>query len=265
VGGTGPERAPGRMLPGVEAQVGLAEFADAFAAITAGLVGGHDAVGVLRLVVEGCVEVFGAAAGVLVVDPRDGGLQVAAASDERASFVELLRSQAERGPALDAVRAGGVVDAADLRAEPDRWPAFAAAAVRAGYPAVRAVPLRLDGRSVGALVLLSGRPGPVPRWQPRLLRALADLAALGLSQERDPRRTDRLVEQTLTALNDRVRVAHAVGLVAGTLGVDQERARDLLERHARERGLPVPRLARDITDGAVDPGRLGPDRAPSDR
>ncbi|MEU4805039.1 GAF and ANTAR domain-containing protein [Actinosynnema sp. NPDC023587] len=234
------------------------QIAAALSDITAKLVDGHDADAVLRMVTAACTRLLDASAtGVMLVDPR-GGIKVVAASDERARFVELLQSQIEEGPCVDCIRDGTVVSAADLAREPDRWPGFTPAATAAGYRAVHAIPMRLDNRTLGGLNVLFTGTAHWARWQEDLARALADLAVLGLSQEGDSRRVDRLVEQTLTAMNDRVRLAHATGLVAGGLDLDPERASALIHEHAAQRRTPVRDITRALVDGSLDPTSLVP-------
>lgn len=225
-------------------------------ALTAQLVSDHDVDAVLRLVTSACVELLGAAAtGVMLVDPR-GGVAVVAASDERSRFVELLQANSEQGPCVDSIRADSVIRADDLAGCADRWPLFVPAALDAGFRSVHAVPMRLDGQAVGGLNLFFTVPTTPQPWQEQLVRLFADLAVIGISQERDSRRADRLAERTLTTLNDRIELAHAIGLVAGTLGIEPEQARILIVTHAVALGVPVRDTARAITTGALPPADL---------
>ncbi|XVS61014.1 GAF and ANTAR domain-containing protein [Actinosynnema sp. CA-299493] len=240
-------------MPGVQDQI-----ASVLSEITAELVDSHDADAVLRMVTAACTRLLGAAAtGVMLVDPR-GGIKVVSASDEHARFVELLQSQIDEGPCVDCIREGVVVNAVDFADEPDRWPTFIPAATAAGYRALHAIPMRLHGRTVGGLNVLYTRIAPWERWQGQLARTLADLTVLGLSQEGDARRVDRLVEQTLTAMNDRVRLAHAIGVVAGTLDLDAEQAGALIHRHAAERGTPLRDVTKALIEGSLAPAALAP-------
>jgi len=198
---------------------------DTVAAIVARLAARHDGLTILGAVTEACGTLLGAdATGVLVVDPR-GGVEVLAASEERALLVELLQVQAEEGPCLQCLAANAMIASVDLAGDRDRWPTFAPAAAEAGFRSIYAFPLRLMGSAVGGLNLLYTEPVELSAVQSRLAQALADLATLGLTQERDLRRVERLAEQTLTTLNDRVHVGHAVGMVAGVLGIHPQVAR----------------------------------------
>lgn len=237
-------------VPGVRDEV-----VPALSELTASLIDRHDPDTVLRLVTAACTRLLGAAAtGVMLSDPR-GGIRVVSASDERSRFVELLQTQVDEGPCVDCIKDEVAVTAADLAAE-DRWPAFRPAALDAGYRAVHAIPMRLDRHVVGGLNLLYLEPAALDPSQQRLGQMLADLAVLGLSQETGPARVHRLTERTLTTLNDNVQLAHAVGLVAGTLDVGVDDARNLILDHAREHGSQVRDVARALTNGEIDPALL---------
>ncbi|WP_063758247.1 GAF domain-containing protein [Lentzea albidocapillata] len=231
------------------------EVVPALSDLTASLIDHDDPDTVLRLVTAACTRLLGASAtGVLLSDPR-GGMSVVSASDERSRFVELLQTQADEGPCVDCIRDGVAVTTTDLAAE-DRWPTFRPAALAAGYRAVHASPMRLDGQVLGGLNLLYLEPASLESWQQRLAQVLADLAVLGLSQETGPARVHRLTERTLTTLNDRVQLAHAVGLVAGTLDVGVDVARTRILDHAREAGRPVRDVARALTNGEIEPAAV---------
>jgi GAF domain-containing protein len=237
-------------MPGVRDEV-----VPALSELTASLIDRHDPDTVLRLVTAACTRLLSAAAtGVMLTDPR-GGIRVVSASDERSRFVELLQTQVDEGPCVDCIKDGVTVVAADVAAD-DRWPAFRPALLDAGYRAVHAIPMRLDGQVVGGLNLLYSEPTELEPWRHRLAEVLSALAVLGLSQETGPARVHRLTERTLTTLNDGVHLAHAVGLVAGTLDVGVDDARNLVVDYAREHGSSVPAIAKALTNGELDPAAV---------
>ncbi|WIX98339.1 GAF and ANTAR domain-containing protein [Amycolatopsis mongoliensis] len=232
------------------------EFSYIVAALTSRLAAHHDGLTIVHAVIEACGTVLSSSeVGLLMVDPR-GGYEVIAASDERARFIELVQIQAEQGPCLDAVSTNAVVAAPDLTAEVGRWPAFTAAVIGAGFVAAYAFPLRLHDRAVGALNVFYRGPAELSPVLQRRGQALADLAVLGLTQEREERRIERLVEQTLTTLNDRVHVSQAVGIVAGALDVEPDVAREWLVAHSARTGRPLRALAEDLTNGTLAPAAV---------
>ncbi|AXB42407.1 GAF and ANTAR domain-containing protein [Amycolatopsis albispora] len=221
------------------------------AEITSGLVHSPDAETMLRQVVAAGTSLMAAdACGLMLHDPR-GGLEVVAASDIPARLVEALQAQIDEGPCVECVATGKTVVAAELEAEGERWPGFVPGALELGFRSVIAIPLLLDGRGAGGLNLLYRTPSdPSPE---RLVvgRLLADLTLLGLVQERGDRRAGLLVERTLIALDSRVRLGQAIGIVAGTLGIDPIEAKSLLVEHAGRHGQAPHEVARAVTEGAL--------------
>ncbi len=225
---------------------------DAFATITARLAARHDALTIVRAVTDvGGAVMAAAATGILVTDPR-GGVEVVAASDERARFVELLQAQAEEGPCVACIHENALVGSVDLTEE-TRWSSFTTVAKEAGFRSVYAFPMRLGTRAVGGLNVLYTERTDLPPADLRLGQALADLAVLGLTQERDERRAERLAEQTIRTLNDRVSIGHAVGMLAGALGLTPDDARTRLYDYAVTTGRPLRELARELADGTLAP------------
>jgi GAF domain-containing protein len=144
-------------------------------------------------------------------------LRVVAASSEDAELMELLQLQNEQGPCLDCYRTGAPVSVPDLAHAAPQWPGFAAAVEEAGaFRSVHALPLRLRGEAIGALNLFHRTPGPLPEADLLLGQALADVATIGILQERAIRRSEVLTEQLQTALTSRVVVEQAKGVLAST-------------------------------------------------
>lgn len=232
------------------------QLAGALLEITTRLVGDAQTEAVLELVTGACVDVVGAAAsGVLMRDPL-GGLRVVAASDERAAFVTVLEAQYVDGPSTDCLASGAMAGSRDLGEMRRTWPQFTPTALEAGFQAAYAVPMRLDGDPLGALNLLFAARTALDGPRLRLCQVLADLTVLGLAQERDGARSERVFEQTLRAVNDRVSLGHAIGLVAGRLDVDIDTARTMIVRRARSTASPIVDVARAITNDTISPRDL---------
>jgi GAF domain-containing protein len=189
------------------------------------------------------------AAGVVLAGPG-GELRVAAASSQAAGLMELFQIQNDQGPCLDCFRTGQPVTAADLSAPSQPWPRFAAAAAQSGFAAVQALPMRLRDEVVGALNLFCARPGPLASAELRIGQALADIATIGLLQQRNLRRSEILVEQLQAALNSRVVIEQAKGKLAERLGLDMDRAFGLLRDYARTSNQRLADVARNFVDSA---------------
>ena len=229
------------------------------------MVADFDVIDFLHMLTDRSVALLAAsAAGVVLADPR-GELRVAAASSEAAGLVELFQIQNDQGPCLDCFRTGQPVTAADLASADQRWPRFAAAAVQAGFRTVEALPMRLRDQVVGALNLFRAAPSPFAAADLRIGQALADVATIGLLQQRSLRRSETLAEQLQGALNSRVIIEQAKGKLAERLTVEMEDAFRMLRDHARESNQHLTDVARDFVDSATGDFPPAPRSQPSAR
>jgi transcriptional regulator with GAF, ATPase, and Fis domain len=215
------------------------------------LVADFDVVDFLHMLAERSVTLLAAsAAGVVLADPR-GELRVAAASSQEAGLMELFQIQNDQGPCLDCFRTGQPVTAADLTGPGQRWPRFAAAASQAGFRSVEALPMRLREEVIGALNLFRARPGPLDPAELRIGQALADVATIGLLQERSLRRGEIVAEQLQGALNSRVVIEQAKGKLAERLSIDTDQAFAILREYARNSNQRLTNVARTFVDSAT--------------
>jgi transcriptional regulator with GAF, ATPase, and Fis domain len=215
------------------------------------LVADFDVVDFLHMLAERSVALLAAsAAGVVLADPR-GELRVAAASNEEAGVMELFQIQNDQGPCLDCFRTGRPVTAADLTGPGQRWPRFAAAAAQAGFRSVEALPMRLRDEVIGALNLFRAQPEPLHPAELRIGQALADVATIGLLQERNVRRGEVVAEQLQAALNSRVVIEQAKGKLAERLSIGPEQAFGILREHARNSNQRLTDVARNFVDSST--------------
>jgi GAF domain-containing protein len=225
------------------------QLADVFVEMADTLVDDFDLIDFLHLLTERCVQLLGvSAAGLLLTDGQDA-LQVAAASSERTRLLELFQLQTDQGPCVDCFRTGQPVSVTDLTAA-GRWPQFTAAATEVGFAAVHALPLRLRTEVIGALNFFTASPGPLAKDKLRVGQALADVATIGLLQQRAIRRRDALTEQLQAALNSRILIEQAKGVLAERLQLEMADAFTLLRHAARSRNRRLSDLARAIVDGS---------------
>ena len=164
----------------------------AFVTLADTLVDEYDVIELLNRLADFAVQLLPAdAAGIVLGDARRE-LRAVAASDEAAHVMELLQLQSDQGPCLDCFQSAAPVQVADLAHAADRWPTFAAAVSQRGnFRSVHALPLRLRGRAIGALNLFRAVPGPLPEPDLALGQALADVATIGILQERAIHRGER--------------------------------------------------------------------------
>lgn len=230
---------------------------DTFLALTDTLVRDFDALDMLSMLSERCVQLLDVtAAGVILTDGTgpEGALSVAAASSERTRLLEVFAVAIDGGPCVDCVRSGQPVFTSDLTAPGarERWPRYAEVATDAGFHATHALPMRLRDDVVGVLTLLHTDQHVLADPDSRLGQALADAATIGLLHERAVRHAETVQEQLQGALNSRVIIEQAKGVLAHQANLDPEEAFTIMRSHARGHGLRLTDLARDVVDRTVD-------------
>jgi GAF domain-containing protein len=220
------------------------------------LVADFDVVELLSLLADRCVEVLDVgAAGLMLVAP-DGDLRVMASSSEAMRVLELFELQAHEGPCLDCYRSGRPVVNQDLATVNGRWPRFAPEALAAGFRSVHALPMRLRGSVIGALNLFHAEAGEMTSPDVEAAQALADVATIAILQHRATLEAQVVNEQLLHALNSRVVIEQAKGMVAERAGLDMEQAFTALRTYARSHNMRLVDVAEAVIGGALAPTAL---------
>jgi hypothetical protein len=226
-----------------------AQLVDVFVEMADTLVDDFDVIEFLHVLTERCVQLLDiSAAGLLLTDGQDT-LQLVAASSERTRLLELFQLQTDQGPCVDCFHTGQPVSVADLPVA-GRWPRFTAAAAEVGFAAVHALPMRLRTEVIGALNFFDANPGALDEGKLRIGQALADVATIGLLQQRAIHSRDVLTQQLQTALNSRVLIEQAKGILAERLHLDVADAFTLLRSDARNQNRRLSDLAQAIVDGS---------------
>jgi transcriptional regulator with GAF, ATPase, and Fis domain len=216
------------------------------------LIQDYDVIEFLGMLSERCVALVDAdEAGIMVTDGR-GSLQVVASSSERSRLLELLELQNRDGPCLEAFMTGQPVSSADLSADRDRWFHFSREAITFGFQSVHSVPLRLRTQVIGALNLLRTQTGLMDRADQTLARALAQMATIGLLQERAVSASKIASAQLQTALTSRVRLEQAKGVIAERHSIDIDTAFERLRLYARSHHRQISDLALAIVRDDFD-------------
>jgi hypothetical protein len=219
-------------------------LAEVFVEIADTLVDDFDLIDFLQRVTTRSAELARTSTAGLLLADQQGRLRFMAASDERARLLELFQVQADEGPCRDCYHLGHPVTNTDLAAATERWPGFAPRAVRAGFRSVHAFPLRLRKEVIGALGLFGA--GLLDEADVRLVQALADIATIGLLQERAIQRGELLTEQLQSALNSRIVIEQAKGAIAQVHGVSVDEAFDLLRGYCRRNHLHLSQVAAEV-------------------
>jgi transcriptional regulator with GAF, ATPase, and Fis domain len=229
------------------------KLAQTFVELADSLVDEFDALDLLNVLVERCVDLLGvASAGLLFADGQDQ-LRLAVSSSESVRLLELYQLQNDEGPCLDCYHGGQPVSAASMEEAHARWPKFAAAASSEGFVSVLALPLRLRGHVIGALNLFDTNDGTLsdPALTP-VAQAMADVATIAILQERLGKQRELLNEQLQTALTSRVVIEQAKGVLATRLDIDMEEAFERLRKRSRDQRRRLVDIAEEVVTARSD-------------
>jgi transcriptional regulator with GAF, ATPase, and Fis domain len=156
--------------------------------------------------VRNLVDVDGA---VVLLATEHGGLRVAAAESRMPGVASWLE-HVDEGPAQEAFADGKPVWGADLRTRDD---AFAEDAGEHGVVALHAVPMRVHHHLIGALAVWAGEPVKLEEDQREATTTLAACASAYVLNHRAYEEMSELAEQLRTALESRVVIEQAKGVV----------------------------------------------------
>ncbi len=201
----------------------------------------------------GRVTAVSAVAGAGVSVLESGQLRFAAASDERSAGLERLQEAEQAGPGVDACLTGKIVTAADPSGTSRVWGRYQWAARDAGIAAVASVPMRYDGQGIGAVDLYSDSRRD---WSADDLGAaviLADMATAYLVQARELDRQRRVSEQLQQALDSRIVIEQAKGVLAAERHIPVGEAFEVLRRHARGHGVSLRSVAEAVVNLGLRP------------
>lgn len=239
-------------LPTVKRLSWQQRVTNAFVQLSDTLVIDFDVVEFLQTVLVRSVELLAADDGGLMLADADGHLKVMTATTDGVRLMELFELQAAEGPCVDCFRTGEQV----LNVDPDgmvaNWPRFGPIAAAAGYRYVHALPLHYRGQVLGAMNLFCSDKNPFSPDGIALGQGLADIATIGLLQQRRNHERLSLTEQLQTAWSTRVVIEQAKGVLAERHQTSLDDAFTTMRRQARNERRPLTAIARIVLE--IDAG-----------
>lgn len=215
------------------------------------LVDNYDVIDILTLLSNRCVDTIDVASAGVMLGLPGGELQFVASSSESMRILELFQIQANEGPCVDCYF-GGVAIVNHQLVDPDaRWPRFTPRAIELGYRSVHCLPLRLRGRTIGALNLFRATEGLLSPDDVMVAQGLADVATIAILQHQSTLSAQLLNNQLSFALNSRIIIEQAKGMIAQFAGGDMEEAFSRLRNHARNHNLKLTDVATGIVEGTL--------------
>jgi GAF domain-containing protein len=219
----------------------FAEFADT-------LVSGYDVIDFLQQLVERCQQLLDVDSAGILLAGTAGILELVASTSEENTLVEVMQLGANAGPSMDSYRTKAVVSLPDVEEDSERWSDFASTALSQGIHSVYAIPLRLRDITIGTLSLMRNDAGELNQHDIRAAQALADVATIGILQERAVHDALTVRDQLQSALTSRIIIEQAKGVVAESANVSMEAAFNLMRHYSRSNQRNLTVVARQLVD-----------------
>ncbi|WP_374946416.1 GAF and ANTAR domain-containing protein [Agreia sp.] len=229
-----------------------ARLTAAFVTLADTLVADYDVLDLLHTLTDTCADLLDASAAGLTLADDAGNLEVLASTSEESRLVELMQLRDGAGPCIEAYRTGEVIVVPDVEEVSEVWPVFSRDALAQGYRSVHCIPMQLRGENIGSLNLFRTSLGTLPDDDIAVARGLADIATIGILHQRALHESDVARVQLQRALDSRVLIEQAKGVLAQTHALDMNAAFALLRNHARASGARLQDVARGIVERRLE-------------
>jgi len=173
--------------------------------------------------------------------------------DEPTVRVEQTQEQAQQGVCVEAYRTQEVVTVNDVASLGGRWKAFEDALEAAGFAAVAAIPMRLDGDVLGVLNIYSAKRRSWSSEDVATAGVLADMATSYLVNASELEKSQRTAEQLENALKSRVVIEQAKGVLAAERKITMDQAFEALRKHARDHNASLRSVAEAVVKLGLRP------------
>jgi GAF domain-containing protein len=215
-----------------------AEINAAFVAVADTLTTDYDMVDLLHTLVQRCAAILHMEAGGLMLVDGAGELQLMTSTSEAAGLVEVMQLNAAAGPCIDCFRSGSAISVNDISVSTS-WPAFRTAALKQGFHSALATPMKLRGKIIGTMNLFGAASAGVSTRDAAVAQALADVATIGILQERVIQEGHLMEQQLHRALDSRIVIEQAKGVISNGLSLSMDDAFLLLRKYARDHNLTI--------------------------
>jgi len=226
---------------------------DTFVQLADTLASDYDVGEFLQLLVDRCADLLLADTAGVLLESEGGTPALAAATSAEMLEVEDLEISLAQGPSLEAFQTGKQVLVEDLDRCRDRWPQVAPRIIDIGMRSAAAFPLRLRDDCIGALNLYQAESKAFAPHEVRLGQALADIAAVGILQERSVFEAERRAEQLQRALDSRVLIEQAKGVLAERRDMPLRDAFAVMRSYARSNNLKLREVCQRVIDDELEP------------
>ena len=228
-----------------------AELGAVFVRLADNFVSGADIIDLLTTLVEESKHLLNIdEVGLLLLDAA-GDLQVAATTSEETRLVEILHLSGKAGPGLHAFQTRTVFSVDDVQSHATLWATFAEAALEHGFRGVHAVPLRLRDDTIGVMNLFSRKAQSLNAPDAAVGQSFADIATISIIGQRNLTLEQVVRGHIQEALNTRVVIEQAKGIISEARGLSMKDSFDYLRRYSRDNNIKLNDVARKVVDRAI--------------
>jgi GAF domain-containing protein len=185
--------------------------------------------------------------GVLLVD--EGRVQRStAASDDSGHLLEIHQEAVGEGPCVDALMYDRFVTTHDVSTD-ERWPRLAYLMAETDVRAILGAPIHVGGQTIGSLNVYRSTPYDWDDSDVRAVQSFAAIAGHVLTIALLASSKERVVGQLQHALENRVDIERAVGLLMGRHELTAVDAFERLRQRARSEQRKVIDVAKEVLEG----------------
>jgi GAF domain-containing protein len=214
--------------------------------------GRYDISDVLYELSDTATEVLAAAGAGVSLGDHDGQLRFATASNQTITHVEHVQQDSQSGPCHVAFNTGHAVYVPDLSQSSD-WPELRDAALRNGLVSVAGVPLTLGETTIGSLNIYDDKVRDWNSDDDLTVQVLANMATAYVAHASQLDQANRINEQLQTALDNRVLIEQAKGILTGERNITLDEAFNVLRNHARSHNVSVGSIAHAVVELGLRP------------
>jgi GAF domain-containing protein len=193
-------------------------------------------------------DLFGVDGAGVMLMADDDVLRYVASSDETGRMLELIQEQTGEGPCVDAFMLTDLVRCDDIGAD-SRYATMGPLAARHGIGAVLGVPIELKGGPIGTLNTFCAVPHVWDDSEANAIRAFTRVVGVLLRSAAAAQLAGERAEQLQYALDNRVLIEQAKGVLMERGGLDPGDAFELLRGAARTNRVKVGEIARRVVGG----------------
>jgi hypothetical protein len=222
---------------------------EAFSAAASAMAEDRTVVDILAPLLLDCTAVLPASSAAILVRSRGEQLVLLHSTSHRASEIEMLQIQSDRGPCVDCIANGVALFESGAESISARWDDVGEAIVHSGYSSVAALPMRWHDRVLGGLNIFRSDAQPMSPGDRMVAHGFANMATLALVRPSDVP-VERLTARVSEAIQARSVIEQAKGVLAHLHGVDLGDAYELIVDRVSADGQTITAVAEDVIRAA---------------